>query len=105
MITSAKTRFATYVGITSSGVLEKIAAGSFSLHIKSLLLKKSKLNLAEFIDGKSVCSQYSRNNFNNLSNILVNVPTVDGTYKILDAATYNLFQSGKFHAYTVILHS
>ena len=93
MITSAKTKLATYVGIKKSG---DSPGGSFSLKITKLL-KQSKLNLAQFIDGKSVCSQYSRNNFNNLTNMMVNVPTVDGSYKIINAATYLLFQEGNGH--------
>ena len=93
MVTSAKTNLATYVGI--KGLAGGIASGSFSLHITKLRLKHSKLDLTQFIDGTSLCDAYSRDNFRNYSNILVNIPTVEGSFQILDVATYLLFQSGK----------
>jgi len=87
MVTSAKTRLATLVGLTKTG-----GGGSFSLQITKLL-KRSQIDLTQFIDGKNVCEEYARDNFRNYSNVLVNVESVDGSFILLDGATYQLFQS------------
>jgi hypothetical protein len=92
MVTSSKTNLATYVGIKNKG---GNAAGSFSLKITKLR-KRSEADLTQFIDGKNVCEEYARDNFRNYSNVLVNVEAVDGSFKVLDGATYLLFQKGKY---------
>jgi len=94
MVTSAKTRLATLVGLTKTG-----GGGSFSLQITKLL-KRSQIDLTQFIDGKNVCEEYARDNFRNYSNVLVNVESVDGSFILLDGATYQLFQSSKYFEVT-----